>query len=79
MSFSPQSGSVGSWTLLCFTFTDTDTSPVKVDIVKHQVETITEQLSREEPCVQVFVPAGCSGMTAMDQSQQANNAFFSVS
>lgn len=75
ISISPNPiASVPCWVLVCYNFDDGATSPVILDISfggtpwGYRVE-----VSKEEPCVRVYVPAGASSVQVIDTSMQSQD------
>lgn len=67
--------SVPAWVLVCYNFDDGASSPVilEVDLTGTPYEFRTE-VSKENPCVRVYVPAGCSGVVIVDTTMQSQDA-----
>jgi hypothetical protein len=63
-----------AWVLVCYDFKGA-TSPVTIACspTGNGDETV-EDLSAEEPCVQYHVPAGCTGVFFVDESEQSSDA-----
>jgi len=67
--------SVPCWVLVCYDFSGGATSPVTLAIAiedaKH--DHFETEVSAEEPCVRVYMPAGSTGITVVDSSGQSQD------
>lgn len=66
--------SVPAWVLVCYNFDDGASSPVILDIsfsgAPYEFRT---EVSKEDPCVRVYVPAGASSIDVEDTSVQSQD------
>lgn len=71
--------SAPAWVLVCYDFSKGATSPVTISLTfSGEGDKLEFELSAEEPCMRVYVPAGCTGGIATDQSVQSLDAGFQV-
>lgn len=68
----------GSWISVCYDFSHGATSPVTLRIYRFPDEPYDEQVDAENPCVQVYVPPDCTGITIVDRSGQSQDCAVTV-
>ena len=71
----PQIASVPCWVLVCYDFDSTGaTSPVILELTFPGTGFgYRTEVSKEEPCVRVFVPAGATGLSIVDTTAQSQD------
>lgn len=76
----PNPAARGSWILVCYDFSQGATSPVTLRIHRgpNEGDWIEEQVDDENPCVQVYVPPDCTGITIVDMSKQSQDCAVAV-
>lgn len=64
--------SVPCWVLVCFNFDDGASSPVILEVSFSGIpDEFRTQVSKEEPCVRVYVPAGATAVQIVDSTGQS--------
>jgi hypothetical protein len=62
------------WVLVCYDFSQSSVSSVELTIsFGGKGDRYTTQVTREKPCVPVYIPAGCTGITVRDESGQSQD------
>lgn len=71
----PQIPYVPHWVLVCYDFASTGaTSPVILELTFPGTGFgYRTEVSKEEPCVRVYVPAGATGLYVVDASAQSQD------
>lgn len=70
----PQIASVPCWVLVCYDFSDGASSPVILDLTFPGTGYgYRTEVSKDEPCVKVYVPAGATGLSIVDTSGQSQD------
>jgi hypothetical protein len=66
--------SVPCWVLVCYNFDDGATSPVILEVSFGGIpDEFKTQVSKEEPCVRVYVPAGATSVQIVDTTMQSQD------
>lgn len=64
--------SVPCWVLVCFDFSNGASSPVVLEVSFSGIpDQFRTQVSKDDPCVKVYVPAGATAVQVVDSSGQS--------
>jgi hypothetical protein len=66
--------SVPCWVLVCYDFDDGASSPVVLEVSFSGIpDSFKTEVSKDEPCVRVYVPAGATSIVIVDTTVQSQD------
>lgn len=81
ISITPNPARPASWVLVCYDFSHGATSPVTLSITLYTKPVATETsltLTADEPCAPLYIPPGCTGALAVDDTGQSADEALTV-
>lgn len=74
----PDVATPGSWVLVCYNFSHAKPPATILVDFETEGESYETVLTADNPCVRVYVPPGCTGITVVDLSWQSADCAIAV-